>query len=337
MTRTACAGVGRRGPLVAVEEATGRRLVIERVTVGAAGGWPELSLVEHGARVAAGLSHPGIVHVAHCGLDDRGDLLVVREPLDGGTLEERLRRQHRRLDRHAFRALLESLLRTLAYLHSLLPPVIYRGICPAAIGFRTDSDWRPVLTGVHAIAPPPWHPAASCLVGVDGYAAPEQLRGDWSPASDLYAVGATMLFVATHSDPLELPMRGGRFDVGDQLSVVDAEVRAVLLRLVEPDVHERYQAAEDALFDLERPAWSRRAARVRYGYGAPAALGWYASAFVWLALILVPLFVMLFAAVTYAPPALPPPPPATIKPAPPAAPLGASDVTPSACSARTSA
>jgi hypothetical protein len=141
----------------------------------------------------------------------------------------------------------------LEYLHDLVPPVIHRDIKPANIMFRGAESWDPVLVDFDTVAAPEGQRTGITVVGTPGYAAPEQFAGDASPASDLYGLGATMLFVATHVEPDALPRRDGRFDVDHLLGSLDAATRKVLLRLVEPEKRARYQHARDALNDLRAP------------------------------------------------------------------------------------
>jgi serine/threonine protein kinase len=43
--------------------------------------------------------------------------------------------------------------------------------------------------------------ASKTIVGKKSYVPPEQLRGETVPASDLYALGATLYFISTGKDP----------------------------------------------------------------------------------------------------------------------------------------
>jgi hypothetical protein len=146
---------------------------------------------------------------------------------------------------------LVALLELLDYLHRRLPPVVHRDIKPANIMFRTDGDWDPVLVDFDSIAAPADGRSGMTIVGTPGYAAPEQFVGDSSPSSDLYGLGATMLFVLTHVDADALPRLEGRFAVEDRLATVDSTLAAVLRKLVEPEKSKRYARASEVLADLE--------------------------------------------------------------------------------------
>ena len=96
------------------------------------------------------------------------------------------------------------LLDVLTYLHTLNPPVVHRDIKPDnvirgedgrlwVVDFGAVRDFSTTMGG------------GSTVVGTYGYMAPEQFRGQAIPASDIYAVAATMLHLMTGRSPHELP------------------------------------------------------------------------------------------------------------------------------------
>jgi TPR repeat protein len=227
----------------------GQEVAVKVVRAGGEQDWTAWSLFERSCQVLRGLHHTRLPAVYDFGRDARS-LLLVRERFDGGTLEERIRRDQR-LEPAAFRALVESLLELLGYLEGLVPPVVHRDIKPANIMFRSDESWDPVLVDFDSVAAPEGARSGVTIVGTPGYAAPEQFSGDASPASDLYSLGATILFVATHVDADQLPRQRGRFDVAKQIAYLPESLRRVLLRLVEPNPDDRYPDAAAALRDLK--------------------------------------------------------------------------------------
>jgi serine/threonine protein kinase len=120
--------------------------------------------------------------------------------------------------------------------------------------FRTPTDWDPVLVDFDSVALPEAKRSGLTIVGTPGYCAPEQFAGIVSPAGDLFSLGATMLFVATHTEPDRLARVDGRFQLGNLLGGVPARVRRVLERLVEPERHDRLATAAEALAMLREPA-----------------------------------------------------------------------------------
>jgi hypothetical protein len=119
------------------EERTGRKVAIK--VLDHAPDYESVALFEHGARVLEGLDHPGLPRVYACTEDRAGRRVLVREAFDGGTLEERVNAQQRRLAPLTFRRLLESLLRIVASLHGLVPPA---GAAKARGGEQVELDAR---------------------------------------------------------------------------------------------------------------------------------------------------------------------------------------------------
>jgi hypothetical protein len=247
---TALLGRGGMGVVYGGERIADQRPVaIKMLALQFGADWKGHELFERSTRVLQDLHHRSLPGIFAFEKDDAGRLVLVRERFDGDSLEERIVAQ-RRLGSDQLHALLVSMLELLAYLHGRVPPVLHRDIKASNIMFRTRADWDPVLVDFDTVAVPGTQIKRTTLVVSPGYTAPEQLEGKVSPASDLFSLGATMLFAATQTHPDELPARDGRFLVADRLGPLDQGLQHVLLKLVEPEVAQRYARAEDALRDL---------------------------------------------------------------------------------------
>jgi serine/threonine protein kinase len=86
----------------------------------------------------------------------------------------------------------------LKYLHSLTPPVVHRDLSPDNIVVRADGQLVLVDFGA---ANEFIGQATGTLVGKHAYMAPEQIRGNAQPVSDVYALGACVYFALTGHDP----------------------------------------------------------------------------------------------------------------------------------------
>jgi hypothetical protein len=103
--------------------------------------------------------------------------------------------------------------------------------------------------------------SGSTVVGTYGYMPYEQYMGQASPASDLYALGATMLHLVTGRPPPAFMTEEGRLQVPDSLPCGEL-LRAVLARMVRPSPAERFTSAREARAALlggsaERPVVAR--------------------------------------------------------------------------------
>lgn len=129
-------------------------------------------------------------------------LVLVQDLVDGSDLADEIKARRPSVD--GVLDTLDELLSILEYLHGLAPPVIHRDIKPKNVMRRRDGrlvliDFGAVKDAIHASFDP-----GMSLVGTVGYMAPEQLRGEASPASDLYAVGMVAVFLLSGREPATL-------------------------------------------------------------------------------------------------------------------------------------
>ena len=241
--------------VAATDLRTGGAVVVKMIALRGLPGWKPYESFEHEVAVLRSLEHPGVprfVDAFETVLDEGGpSLALVMERIPGDSLLSFIERRHRWPEDQA-RTMLRSLLETLDYLQRLSPPVIHRDIKPSNVVVRPDG--RPVLVdfgAVHQSGLRSGHGSLTVL-GTVGYMAPEQGMGAPVPASDLYALGATVIHVLSHCHPADLPRRGLRLDFRRHLGCSE-QVISVLERLVEPALEDRYSRAADALEDLRRP------------------------------------------------------------------------------------
>src|SRR6185369_6364051 len=95
----------------------------------------------------------------------------------------------------------------------------------------------------------------STMIGTFGYMAPEQLHGQAVPATDIYALGATIVALAGGIEPEDVPRKGLRMNLERHLPALDPSLRAVLSAMTDPEPDKRPQRARDvvALLAKARP------------------------------------------------------------------------------------
>ena len=86
----------------------------------------------------------------------------------------------------------------LDFLHSLSPPVIYRDLKPSNVMISSKGEMKLIDFGIARLFTPK---VKATMVGTQGYAPPEQYRGESEPRSDLYSLGATLHHLLTGKDP----------------------------------------------------------------------------------------------------------------------------------------
>jgi serine/threonine protein kinase len=212
--------------------------------------WDQVRLFEREAQVLQNLSHPQIPHYcdSFC-LDDRLMWFALVQSYIPGRSLKQLLEQGQRYNEAAIRNLAKQLLNILIYLHELSPPVLHRDIKPSNL--LVDKTGKLHLVDFGAVQDRAAKEGATfTIVGTYGYAPLEQLGGRATPASDLYAVGATLIHVATGVAPGDLPQERGRFQFAELVPLNPGLVRW-LWRLTETTVEQRFGSAREALAALQ--------------------------------------------------------------------------------------
>ncbi len=128
---------------------------------------------------------------------------LVMEFVDGVTLEDVVRRSGGKLEERKVIDVAIQILDTLDYLHRLSPPVIYRDLKPSNVMLAPSGQVKLIDFGIARFFRPQ---SNATMIGTQGYAPPEQYKGQADFRSDLYALGATMHHALTGRDPaLEPP------------------------------------------------------------------------------------------------------------------------------------
>jgi eukaryotic-like serine/threonine-protein kinase len=160
--------------------------------------------VSREARAAARLSHPGVVTVydiAH----DGGQDFIVMELVSAPTLEELVRAEGPLAPERAARLGL-GLLDALEAAHRA--GIVHRDLKPRNVMVRPDGAPKLADFGIASVQGDPRLTATGLVVGSPAYMAPEQVEAQpVSPATDLWALGATLWF-AVEGQP---PFGGGEY------------------------------------------------------------------------------------------------------------------------------
>ncbi|MGL4499417.1 MAG: hypothetical protein ACRC8Y_17160, partial [Chroococcales cyanobacterium] len=79
---------------------------------------------------------------------------------------------------------------------------------------------------------------------------PEQFRGQAKPATDLYGLGATLLFILTHKDPADFPEKRMKINFRPYVKITP-EFADWFEAMLEPVIEDRFKSATEALAVLE--------------------------------------------------------------------------------------
>jgi len=242
-------GQGGMGTTYAAEDlATGDRVALKMLSLRQIKEWKVLELFEREAKILKTLSHPYIpTYLDFFYLDTAEDrhFYLVRELIPGESLVDLVQKGWR-FEEEQVKQIAQQVLEILNYLHRLNPPLIHRDIKPDNIIYRPDGRvflvdfgsvqeiYRQTLIG------------GNTFVGTVGYMFPEQLRGQVSPSSDLYGLGATLLFLLTHHSPDQLPQERMRINFRAQVNLSN-HFAGWLAQMVEPAFEDRFASAQKAL------------------------------------------------------------------------------------------
>lgn len=214
--------------------------------------WKRFELFEREARVLAQLDHPGIpryLDYFKIETETGGIFCLVQELADGASLADIVERGWRSNEEKA-KHLAAQILEILIYLHELTPPVVHRDIKPQNIIGHKNGQISLVDFGAVQDVYRDTMLAGSTVVGTFGYMAPEQFRGRAVPATDLYGLGATLLFLVTRQSPAELPEKNLKVDVRACVKLSEPFTRW-LEGMLEPDCDRRFKSATEALTALQ--------------------------------------------------------------------------------------
>src|SRR5690349_19766408 len=235
-------GKGSQGEIfVARDEKSGEEVVVKRITP--RGTWKSFELFEREAKVLSQLRHPGVPRHLATIEEPPGTFNLVMQRAPGENLRDL--QQRRRLSQLELRDVLVRCLEILDYLHTRTPPVVHRDLKPSNIVRAPDG--KVALVDFGGVLDAAREKGGSTIVGTFGYMAPEQLHGQATPATDIYALGATIVALAGGVEPEDVPRKGLRMDLDRHLPSLDRGFRAALSAMTDPDPERRPQRARDVV------------------------------------------------------------------------------------------
>lgn len=213
--------------------------------------WEDLKLFEREAQVLKHLSHPRIPKYRdYFSIDERHLWFgLVQEYIPGNSLKELLENGKRFTEKEICQ-IAEEILKILIDLHQLNPPVLHRDIKPSNLVLAQDN--QVYLVDFGAVQERAAKEGVTfTVVGTYGYVPMEQFGGRAVPASDLYALGATLIHLLTGTAPADLPQDDLRIDFQSFTNARPSLIRWVQT-LTEPSLKRRFSTAQEALEALYR-------------------------------------------------------------------------------------
>lgn len=234
------------------DQQTQQWVAIKVISLKGSRNWKTIEQFEREVNVLKHIDHPAIPnYLDYFELDTATDrrFYLVQELVEGSSLAD-LIAQGWRPDELTLQDLARQVLEILDYLHTCHPPIIHRDIKPQNIIRQDNGQIYLVDFGAVPDLYRRTHRYINTFVGTLGYMPPEQLAGHSYFASDLYALGTTLLYVLTHRSPAELPQTHLKFNFRPHVTLSPA-FADWLDKLIEPSLRARFHSASEALQVLE--------------------------------------------------------------------------------------
>jgi serine/threonine protein kinase len=157
-----------------------------------------------------------------------------------------------------------AVLDILRYLHALRSryregrptPVIHQAVKPTNLLVGTGDEISPLgeiylvdFATIQTLADR--RISTMTAVGTYGYLPPEQFNGQTNPSSDLYSLGATLIYMVTGQHPGDLPHKDLRLEFEPFAPQLTPEFTRWLKQMVEPVPIDRLTTVEAALSSLK--------------------------------------------------------------------------------------
>jgi serine/threonine protein kinase len=220
--------------------------------------WDDLKLFEREAATLQSLSHeaiPRYLDSFEVDLPHAKGFALVQTYIDALSLEAHLK-AGRSFSETEVKQLATSLLEILTYLHDRQPPVIHRDIKPSNVlltnrsGNSVGQVYLVDFGSVQTIAAR--EGGTITIVGTYGYMPPEQFGGRATPASDLYSLGATLIYLVTGQHPADLPQKDLRIQFEPVAANLSPGLIKWLQQMTAPSLEKRLTSAQQSLQALEQ-------------------------------------------------------------------------------------
>ncbi|MDB9313130.1 serine/threonine-protein kinase [Spirulina sp. CS-785/01] len=238
----------------ALDEQTQENVALKALSLRRLDDWKALELFEREAKTLKQLDHPQIPqYIDYVQVDTESDrgFYLAQQLVEGTSLAD-LVAEGWRSSEDDIKDIAQQVLNILTYLHTLHPPVIHRDIKPQNLIRKADDTILLVDFGAVQDTYRQTQIGGSTIVGTYGYMPPEQYHGRAYPATDLYGLGATLLYILSGSSPADFPQPRLKIDFRSRVNL-SPHLTDWLERMLEPALEDRFSNAKEALTALTTP------------------------------------------------------------------------------------
>ena len=246
---------GGRKTLLAKDIKNDTLVIIKLLIFGIYFSWEDFKLFEREAETLKSLSHsaiPKYLEYFEINTQDIKGFALIQSYIAAPSLVEQMK-SGRNFSELEVKQIAKEILKILEYLHSRQPAVIHRDIKPSNIllGDRSGNSVGDIYLvdfgSVQNLAMK--KSSTMTVVGTYGYMPPEQFIGRAKPASDLYSLGVTLIYIVTGEHPADLPEKDLEIEFEKFCNLSPGFIHW-LKQITNPSLSNRLSSANEALKEL---------------------------------------------------------------------------------------
>jgi len=210
--------------------------------------WKTREFFEREVEILKNLNHKNIPHfIDSFKLGDETEelFLLVMEYKNGSTLYDVVC-NGKLFSYEEILHIIDRLLKIISYIHRLCPILIHRDINPKNVIMSDKNEVSLIDFGSAVRMTETEISADGTFIGTIGYMPDEQMMGNATTASDIYALGMTIIFLLTGKEPFEFELIDNKVNFHPFVKIPE-NLLNLIDSMIEPSLENRVKDADSAL------------------------------------------------------------------------------------------
>ncbi|MFC1858677.1 protein kinase [Thermodesulfobacteriota bacterium] len=239
---------------LAFDQAKEQHCIVKCLVMTRTDSWETVELFEQQAKILSHLDHPNIPEFIDYFTEEtkrENYFYLVQEFIQGQSLAQ-LVEDGKYFTEDQVIELIQKFLDILKYLHGFSPPLIHRNIKPANIFIGDDGEiYLTDFAAIKGKLVDDVEVPESIIQESYAYTPLEVLKGEADPSSDIYSIGASMIFALSHTSPDQMGSMGSALDFRKHVNI-SKDFYRILSKMVRPEQKDRYQNVQELISDLNK-------------------------------------------------------------------------------------